>query len=190
MVKFINPFPFSLGNLPASYDESLSYLQKLFIFQKKLNEVINNLNELSILVGNLNIEEINNQIAQLQEDFITFENRINNNVQAQLDMNYNQVLNLMSDYQSIFNSNLSNLQSELESQIREIELGNVEAYNPTTGIYENVSKVIMDIYSILRNNAVTCTEFDALELSATEFDSLQISAYNFDVNGKTFLNVA
>lgn len=55
------------------------------------------------------------------------------------------------------------------------------------GLVENVSKVIMDVYETLRQNAITCSEFDALLLSATEYDSKQISAYNFDVNGKVFL---
>lgn len=58
------------------------------------------------------------------------------------------------------------------------------------GTYENVSTVILNVYETLRNNAVSCSEFDALELTATAYDTKQISAYNFDVNGKTFLNVA
>ena len=58
------------------------------------------------------------------------------------------------------------------------------------GTYDNVSQVIMDVYETLRNNAITCTEFDGLELTATAYDELEITAYNFDVNGKTFLNVA
>lgn len=58
------------------------------------------------------------------------------------------------------------------------------------GTYENVSTVILNVYETLRNNAVSCSEFDALELTATAYDAKQISAYNFDVNGKTFLNVA
>ena len=45
----------------------------------------------------------------------------------------------------------------------------------------------MDVYETLRQNAITCSEFDGLELTATEYDSKQISAYNFDVNGKVFL---
>lgn len=45
----------------------------------------------------------------------------------------------------------------------------------------------MDVYDILRNNAITASEFDNLELTATEYDALDITAYNFDVNGKTFL---
>lgn len=58
------------------------------------------------------------------------------------------------------------------------------------GTYDNVSQVIMDVYETLRNNAVSCFEFDALELTATAYDAKEITAYNFDVNGKTFLNVA
>lgn len=58
------------------------------------------------------------------------------------------------------------------------------------GGYDNVSQVIMDVYETLRTDAVTCTEFDGLELTATEYDALEITAYNFDVNGKTVLNVA
>ena len=45
----------------------------------------------------------------------------------------------------------------------------------------------MDVYETLRQNAITCTEFDGLELTATEYDAKEISAYNFDVNGKVFL---
>lgn len=58
------------------------------------------------------------------------------------------------------------------------------------GEYENINTVIMNVYDNLRTNAVTCSEFDTLELTATAYDTLQITAYNFDINGKTFLNVA
>lgn len=45
----------------------------------------------------------------------------------------------------------------------------------------------MDVYDVLRTNAITCTEFDGLELTATEFDAEEITAYNFDVNAKIML---
>lgn len=93
----------------------------------------------------------------------------------------------MNDYQTIFNGSLQDLRNDLESQITQIELGNVKAYNPTNGETENVSKVIMDIYDMFRDNAISCTEFDTLELTATEFDELEITAYNFDVNSKSIL---
>lgn len=40
---------------------------------------------------------------------------------------------------------------------------------------------------MFRNNAISCTEFDSLELTATEFDEKEITAYNFDVNSKSIL---
>lgn len=47
----------------------------------------------------------------------------------------------------------------------------------------------MDIYDILRNNAITVTEFEGLDLTATNFDNIEITAYEFDVNGKQLLNL-
>lgn len=187
-LHFITPFPMTIGNLPASYDESLSYLQKLMLLQKKLNETITNLNEVITIVENIdaNFDEINSQIESLQTQIININSRISQEFQRM----YNQVLGLLQEYKLIFDNNLLSLKNELEEEIERIELGDVKAYNPTNGTFENVSKVIMDVYSILRNNAITCTEFDALELTATAYDALDISAYNFDVDGKEFLDVA
>lgn len=40
---------------------------------------------------------------------------------------------------------------------------------------------------MFRVNAITCSEFDGLELTATEYDSKEITAYDFDINGKEIL---
>ena len=170
----------------------------LMLFKKHLNMLIDNVNQLSQIVENIDtnftdiynkIDTINLEIAEINQNFVDFENRINQNVEYKMQQFYSQVLSLMSDYQNIFEYELNSVKTELENQIEDVELGNVIAYNPTTGGYDNVSQVIMDVYETLRQNAVTCTEFDGLELSATEYDALEITAYNFDVNGKTFLNV-
>lgn len=182
--------------IPLAFDESLSYLETLLGVLNKLNETIDEVNKMAEVVDNINVnfDEINKQIAlinakltEIENNFDVFEDRIKNEVDIELSNMYNQVVTLMNQYQTIFNNNLATLRTDLEAEIQSIELGNVIAYNPTTGEYENVSKVIQDVYDALRNNSVTCSEFDALELTATEYDALQISAYNFDVNGKTFL---
>lgn len=171
----------------------------LMLYRKNLNIVIETVNQLSQIVGSINanfdsiysqIEDLNNQINLINQNFVNFENRINQNVQLQLQQFNSQILALMNDYQNIFENELNVVKSNLEEQIRDIELGNVLAYDPTTGSYENVSQVILNVYETLRQNAITCSEFDALELTATEYDALEITAYNFDVNGKEFLNVA
>ena len=95
------------------------------------------------------------------------------------------VISTMTSYQELFNNQLLVLKNDLEQQIQDIEVGDINAYDPTTGQYENINTVLNNIYNMIRN-ALTCTEFDNLELTATEFDAMQISAYNFDVNGKLY----
>ena len=113
----------------------------LMTLRKNLNETIDVVNQMSSIVENIDdnftdiysqIQSLNNQIIQINTNFVTFENRINNNVQQQLVQFNSQILSLMNDYQTIFNQNLATLQENLETQIEEIELGNVIAYNPTT----------------------------------------------------------
>lgn len=137
------------------------------------------------------VESLKEQFEQLKVDINTilnnFETNITNDVEIRLQQNYNQVIQLLSEYQTVFNNQLANLRSDLMAEIQRVELGDVKAYNPTNGEIENVSKVILDIYEILRQNAISCSEFDSLELTATEFDNKEITAYNFDVNGKTML---
>lgn len=137
------------------------------------------------------VEQLQTEFEQLKVDISTtlsdFETSIKNDVNIALQQNYNQVVQLLSDYQTIFNNQISNLRIDLEAEIKRIELGDVKAYNPTNGVIENVSKVILDIYETLRLNAISCNEFDSLELTATEFDNKELTAYNFDVNGKIIL---
>lgn len=175
--------------LPLAFDESLSYLEQLCALLNKLNETIEIVNKNTDLINNINInfDAINNAITKLNTDLANLEKNINDKVTQDLNDQYNKVLQLMNDYQIIFNQNLTDTKNELNDRITEIELGNVMAYDPTTGENAPVSEVILNIYDALRNNSITVSEFESLELSATEFDNKQISAYNFDVNGKTFL---
>ena len=113
----------------------------LMLYKKNLNEVIDIVNQLSEFVNTIDvnfddiyekIDIINNEITRLNDSFTLFENRINANVQAQLNSFNTQIIVLLNDYQTIFNENLLHLKNELEDEIHEIELGNVEAYDPTT----------------------------------------------------------
>lgn len=191
----ISNFPFLEKNFDALTDYEL--ICKIFeYFEDKINSLDEKYSD--ILDLRTEFEEFKTQINNLIETFETninkeleeFETNINNDVDIKLQQNYNQVIQLLSEYQKVFNSELATLRTDLENEIKEIELGNVMAYNPTNGEVENVSKVIMDVYDVLRVNAITCTEFDSLELTANGFDEKQITAYNFDVNAKIMLNVA
>ena len=75
----------------------------------------------------------------------------------------------------------------LQEQIEQIEVGKINIYDPTTGLYSPLQVVIDNLYDMGRSNALTSSEYDALELTATEFDAYQITAREYDINGKEIL---
>lgn len=178
-------FPFIEKDFDAMTDYQI--LCKIFeYFEKEIKAVDEKYSGLFDEVTSLSeqFEQLKIDINSILGDFKI---EIENDVDNRINNNYNRIVQLLSDYQTVVNNQIAMLRSDLESEIQRVELGDVKAYNPTNGEIENVSKVIMDVYEILRQNAITCTEFDLLELTATEYDSKDITAYNFDVNGKIML---
>lgn len=177
----INNFPFIEKEFDALTDYEL--IKKIFEhFEKEINEIETKYEDI------LNIrQEFEDFKVQVEQEFAVFAGQINDQVDSKLNENYNRIVALMSDYQTLFNNELESLRNDLEHQIEEIELGNVMAYNPTNGQIENVSKVIMDVYDLFRTDAITASEFDALELTATAFDATEITANEFDLEAKTIL---
>ena len=103
--------------------------------------LIDNVNQLSQIVENIDtnftdiynkIDTINLEIAEINQNFVDYENRIYQNVEYKMQQFYSQILSLMSDYQNIFEYELNSVKTDLENQIQDVELGNVIAYNPTT----------------------------------------------------------
>lgn len=182
--------------LPLAFDESLSYLEQICAILKKLNETIEQVNKNTEVLDNIdvnfeNIYKIVNdmidQFHELEQEFDDFKLEVDEEIDAKYNQIYNQVILLMNDYQASFNLRLETEIGAVNHRIDEIELGDIEVYNPTTGLIENINKVLNDIYDSVRYDAITCSEFDGLELSATDFDAIEITAYNFDNNGKSIL---
>lgn len=163
---------------------------------KNLNETIIKVNELSKTVEDIDInfdavnkriDDLNLEFQNLLADFDQFKIDVNNTIDVRFTQIYNQIISLMNDYQASFNYALNTAVHDLNERIDAIELGDISAYNPTTGRVENINKVLNDIYDSVRYDAITCTEFEALDLTATEFDAVEITAFNFDNNGKSIL---
>lgn len=196
-LKGLGNILYNVGNIPTSYQEALSYEEQLLWLLKYCSEtIIPTVNECIDKVNGIqiNFDEINEHIERIDESITTInatlgslKAEIYENVDIKLQDQYNRVLQLMSDYQTIFDNRLSLMYDTLEEQIRQIEIGNVIAYDPTTGQYENINVVIQNIYDASRQNAINCNEFEALNLSCTQFESYDISAYNFDLNAKAIL---
>lgn len=164
---------------------------------KNLNEAIIKVNELAKTVEDIDInfdavnkriDDLNLEFQNLLSDFEQFKTDINNTIDSRFNQIYNQLISLMNDYQASFTYALQTAVNELNDRIDRIELGDISAYNPTTGRVENINKVLTDIYDSVRYDALTCTEFESLDYTASGFDAVEITAFNFDNNGKSILS--
>lgn len=59
--------------------------------------------------------------------------------------------------------------------------------NPFTGELVPLKEVIMSLVGLHRGDALTATEYDALDLDATTYDAYDLTAYDYDFSGKTLL---
>ena len=60
-------------------------------------------------------------------------------------------------------------------------------YSPFTGLYVPLSTVITELSELHKADAITASEYDALEIEAGDYDALEISAVNYDFSAKTIL---
>ena len=59
--------------------------------------------------------------------------------------------------------------------------------NMITGRYDTIQNVLEMLYSMVRTDALTCAEFDALVVTCNDFDDLEMSASEFDTNSKNII---
>lgn len=196
----LNRICMTIGEIPTSFKLSMTYEEQLLWFCNYLeNTVIPAINnnaeitqELLDYVKNIevNFDNLYTEMRDLKNyvdsEIISQNTYINN----KLNEYYNYILGLINETTETLNNNLTYQIGLVNNRIDQIEIGNIEAYNPTTGRFENINKVLTDIYDSVRYDAITVTEFEALDFTATAFDAIEITAYNFDNNGKSILTNA
>lgn len=153
MQKPINFKNITIGAIPTSYLNSLTYEEQILMLVKAFNELNENVTEYT-----------DSEIKKLKNELIIL---INKNLE--LSKKY-------TDYNVLI----------LNEKIADITLGDVNIRNPINGLFENVQKVIDDIY-YANVNGITASRFDSLELSALEYDNKNITASDFDRNSNEIL---
>jgi uncharacterized phage infection (PIP) family protein YhgE len=118
---------------------------------------------------------------------------INNTLDIQasrIDTNASRIEQL----QTLVNNNFDILKDYIDDQVEilnykidNIQIGQIEIYDPITGLVEPLQTVINNLYNLTNRDGLTATEFDALQLTASGFDAYQITASEFDSQGKTIL---
>ena len=170
---------------PFVYDSEESFLEMLRKFYKYLHELTTASKEMS------------DDIEELRTEMDNFEDEINEEIQRINDIlvEYDiKIERIGSELRVYVNDQIANLRNYVDSEdallnerIRQIEIGNIKVYDPTTGLLSPIQIVIDNLYDMGRSNALTATEYDALELTATAYDTYQLTARDYDVNGKTLL---
>ena len=175
--------------LPLAFDESLSYLEMLCATLEKLNETIEQVNKNTEVAEHFEelLEEIEAEVNRLEQEYEEFKASIETEIDERFIELATQLTTFVDNQIALIRYELQTKYDELNHKIDEVIAGDINVYDPTTGILSPIQVVIDNLFDMNRTNAITATEFDALELSATEFDSKEITAYNFDVNGKALL---
>ena len=132
--------------------------------------------------------ELLTEFNQLKVDFETFKISIQAEIDSRFASMRTELVALINNEINSLEVRINNKLNQINSRIDDIEAGAVNVYDPTTGLYSPIQVVIDNLYDLQRNNALTATEFDGLELTATGFDSYEITAINFDVMGKEILS--
>ena len=170
---------------PFVYDSEESFLEMLRKFYKYLHELTTASKEMS------------DDIIELRTEVNNFEDEINEEIQkindilVEYDIKIERVKNELKVY---VNDEIANLRLYVDSEdellnerIRQIEIGNINLYDPSTGLYSPIQTVINNLYDLGRSNALSASEYDAIELTATAYDAYALTARDYDLNGKTLL---
>lgn len=176
---------------PISVDpnDMMTDVEFLLGVLKKLNEVIVQVNSNTKFINEYSgkIEEIESEIASLREEMTDFEN----NIEQEINVRFNQIkIELQALIATALvqaNAYTDAVASNLEQEIQNISVGQITVYDPTNGILSPLQTVLDNLYGSTREDALTATEYDALDLTATAYDAYDITAFNYDKYGKTLL---
>ena len=176
--------------LPLAFDESLSYLEMLCSMLDKLNETIEQVNKNTEVAERYEelLQEIETEVNRLEQEYIEFKAQIEEEIDIKFNQMYAQLTMYIENQIALLRYEIQSKYNELNQKIDDIIAGDINVYDPTTGLLSPIQVVINNLFDMNRSNAITASEFDGIELTATEFDAIEITAYNFDVNGKSLLN--
>lgn len=174
--------------ISTNWQDNLTYQEFLLGVLKKLNEVITQINADSEYIAEFNTKytELLAEFEEVKSRVDTLDEEINAEVDAKLTA-FRNAVEVQIDNATEYLKAYSDLGDQrLMQEIQNIQLGQIQLIDPTTGITSPLQTVINNLAGASQN-AVTASEYDALNLTATNYDGMQISAFNYDFNGKSIL---
>lgn len=175
---------------PISVDpkDMMTDVEFLLGVLKKLNEVIAQTNKNTEFIDEYTgkIEEIEAEIVALRTEFEEFKTDVNNSIALQFAEIKLELQSMIATALTQANAYTDAIASQLRNEIEQISIGQIQVYDPTTGLLSPLQTVLDNIYGANRD-ALTATEYDTLQLTATVYDGYQITAFDYDMHGKSIL---
>lgn len=175
--------------LPAGFDDSVSYLQMLSAILAKQNEIIKQLNINTEFIKNWDktIDELTARVDALSLELSEFKDDVPIQIQNACNELATELLDIINGRMIELKGYVDVEVNRLDERIDNVAIGQINLYDPTTGLISPIQQVINNLYDTSRDDALTATEFDALDLTATEFEAYNITASDFDLKGKLIL---
>lgn len=196
--------PLLCCDIPSVYSNKQSYYECLCYIGYKVNECIDAINgftdaykqytdekvaELKTYVDGLN-NDIYNHITEVEKNIRDDMNKKDAELDKKIDDVQNDLIErvnrlnvliyqLNSDTRKYIDSEVTKLYEYIKLYVPD----NIKVLNPVKGYYTSLNQALGDMYDNLRYYALTCNEFDSLNLSCTEFDNLLLSCTEFDLYG-------
>lgn len=168
-------------NLKSKIDEVNAALEKL----DEYTQAFNNLTAL---------------YNQLEADFISFKQEVNNDFAAgmnQLNTRFNELSIQLNGQYASFTAGVNNIIAALTDKVNDLDTAlqqvisdlenTIILFNPLTGEENTLQQIIYYLASLHMTDALTASEYDALDMSATYYDAKDLTAYQYDSSGKTLL---
>lgn len=179
-------FPFIEDDFDALTDYELfsKVCEYIKNYQKEFERIEKEIKDFEDYISKVDITKTVNEILDVELPLLenTILNQVDNKLQA-LETEINTSIENLSN-------NIDASLEVLSSRIASVENGNIEVYNPTNGHTTSLNEALQDITGMIINTiptAITCLEFDALELSATAYDAYELTALDFDLDAKELL---
>lgn len=185
----IPPYESMFQPTTTVFDENITFVEFLTGILCRLNEVIDLVNKHEEFVETYSgkIEEIEAQVNQLYQDFDAYKIQVDDSIRTQFQAISTEFEAKLASATAYMRAYTDSQYAVLDNKIDTVALGQINVYDPTTGVMLPLQTVINNLYDAGRDEAISASEYDGLELTATAYDALDITAYNFDQYGKTIL---
>lgn len=171
---------------PKDWMTSTEFLMGIL---KKIDEIVIQTNSNTKFIDEYNgkIEEIEADMTSLKQDMLDFKGEVNATILAEFLRIKSELEALVATALNQANAYTDALGERLSAEIEAITLGQIKVYDSSTGQLENLQVVIDNLFNLSRTDAITASEYDALDLTATSYDAYDLTASQYDNNAKSLL---